>query len=204
MSYSNTPNTGDTLGSTKVPINTNFSLIQLAMSQDHNGMGTGAGIAGTHNVIHIVEQSVEGQTTASQTALYNKQATSGDLFVRSPNHVDPLPAGEYQLTTFSDGQITTFGNSPLDGGTLQNAGWTFLPGGLLLQYGRIPSTSADTIILFPVAFNIGTFKPIITLGNLDPTSNARVKSLSITSTQFEILQTVSLSGGSYWMAIGKK
>lgn len=202
MSYSNTPNTGDTLGSTKVPINTNFSLIQTTMKVDHNGMGETN--FGKHNVIHLVKQSTEGQTTTTESAVYTKAIGNGDLYARSPNHVDALPAGEYQLTTFSDGQISTFGNSPLDGVTFQNAGWTFLPGGLLLQYGRIPGASADTTILFPVAFDISTFKPIITLGNLESTVNARVKFGSITSTQFEILQTLTLAGGCYWMAIGKK
>ena len=204
MSYSNTPNTGDTLGSTKVPINTNFSLIQAAMSQDHNGMGTGAGVAGKHNVIHLVEQATEGQTNATEAALYTKTGGNGDLYTRSPNHVDPLPAGEYRMTAFNDANIATFGGNVATG--LDFHGWTFLPGGLLLQYGRVSLISTATrTITFPVAFFAATPPYSITLSPNNGTS-AYITSnvVSPTNTTFEIIVTsTTLSGQARWMAIGK-
>lgn len=208
MSYSNTPNTGDTLGSTRVPINTNFSLIQDAMSQDHFGMGTGVGIAGTHKVIHMVMQNVLTpgifNTDATQTGIYTKQATTGNLFARSPNHVDPLPAGEYQLTTFSDADIPSFGTIITTGlpGHKRSSGWTFLPGGLVLQYGSADLDGSPITISYPVTINTALFPAIITLGGfiVNPTPGFSIA--TNTNTGFKLTYT---NGGStlYWMSIGK-
>ena len=209
MSYSNTPNTGDTLGSTKVPVNTNFSLIQLAMSQDHNGMGTGTGIAGTHNVIHLVEQSVEGQTTATQTAIYTKQATTGDIFLRSPNHVDALPLGEYQLTTFSDANIPTFGKDSAYGappaGFTQQGGWTFLPGGLIFQYGfygKALTTGLNANVQFPRSF-ANVFNISLTLSKSLADTFIVVNSVTFPNlTTFDVILSKNNADGFFWSAIG--
>jgi len=202
MTYSNTPNTGDTLGSTRVPINTNFSLIQAGISQDHNALGTGAGVAGKHTVIHLAEQATEGQTTATESALYTKSGGNGDIFARSPNHVDVLPNGEYQLTSFSDANIASFGESILVG--LNTSGWTFLPGGLLLQYGNEAFLAAVThTITFPVPFKVGTKPYSITLGN-SSSGGQVIGGAFTTNVSFDLQNTVSnLAANIYWMAIGK-
>ena len=204
MTYSNTPNTGDTLGSTKVPINTNFSLIQAAVSQDHNGMGTGVGVAGKHNVIHLVEQATEGQTTVTEAALYTKTGANGDIFSRSPSHVDPLPAGEYQLTTFHDASIANFGTNILTG--LENHGWTMLPGGLIMQYGRLGFSGTGTKTLnFVMPFTVATFTPVINF-SLDK-AVGYILSVPLTPTissfDVQITSVVGIVSAVYWTAIGK-
>jgi hypothetical protein len=205
MSYSNTPNTGDTLGSTKVPINTNFSLIQAAMSQNHYGMGTGASTAGKHKIIHIVEQATEGQTLATETAIYNKSGGTGDLFIRSPNHVDVLPNGEYQLTTFNDANITRFGNNlPIVGS--ENNGWTFLPGGLLMQFGRFSAAPVGiTTVNLLIPYTFANFQPIINISFINATGYIDSLPLTATMSTFDIKITniFDIAGTIFWTAIGK-
>ncbi len=200
MSYTILPNTGDTLGSTKVAINTNFSLIQTTMKQNHFGMGEAN--AGKHKIIQLVGQASAAQTAVGESALYTKSASNGDIYARSPNHVDPAPSGEYQLTTFSDANIAKFGTNALVG--LVNDGWTFLPGGLLMQYGRLGITSSgEKTITFPIPFTLATFTPVITLGLQSAVGYISLASVASTDFKVTITSLVGAAGGIYWTAIGK-
>ena len=91
--------------------------------------------------------------------------------------------------------------------TASTNGFTFLPGGILLQWGEDTLPSSSTVT-FPIAFPNNAFNVILTLNGSGTNSSSRVslvvKSGSITLTQFQYqLNLVSISASSVrWLAIG--
>jgi hypothetical protein len=96
------------------------------------------------------------------------------------------------------GKFGTFGTNP---------GWTFLPGGLIMQYGKISVNAGGA---FPVNFSV-TYTNVpysITLAGTRGTTNSSsvfVVQGSEATGGFSIFNTSGTSGGivnCYWMAIG--
>ena len=147
----------------------------------------------------MVNQTIPA-TAAGEGSLYTKQATSEALLMESDIFYTPDGStNEYQMTRTVTGKFGTFGTNP---------GWTFLPGGLLLQYGKISVNAGGT---FPVSFSV-TFTNVpysITLAGTRGSTNSAgvfVKNGTETISGFSIDNTSGTSGGiinCYWMAIGK-
>lgn len=144
MSYTPLPlASGSTLENTRDGIRGNFVIIQDRFEDDHTTYASGTG---KHNKMTMPEQSSAPTTAANEGALYSKVGTNPaetNLFFRAESD-----GYEYQMTHAYSANTGTFATSPF--------GWTFLPGGLILQWGSLtnPGTSgtitfADNTFSFP-------------------------------------------------------
>lgn len=85
-------------------------------------------------------------------------------------------------------------------------GWTFLPGGLLMQYGEVNVASTNLAIPFPVTFNLTPFSIQVTgLYNLDSRTFFWVKTRSTSqfTTAVKDSSGNNTTAGLTWIAIGK-
>lgn len=130
MTYTpNTPQSGDSLGKTRPLIFTNFTTIQQAISQDHAGISTTG--QGKHNQSTYVSQGAGASnspvTLTNENAIYSATDAFSNvqLFAQKANQL--VNAGGIQLTRTDTGAAIGANNN--------TNGYTFLPGGLILQWG---------------------------------------------------------------------
>jgi hypothetical protein len=182
MSFTpNIPNTGQSLGQTKVAIQNNFTNYNTVMSVDHvapNDTGQGK-----HKHSTYVAQSSDPVNLSGEISTYSK-AISGvtEQFV-----IRDAVTTAIQMTR----------GTP----SLGTSGRTFLPGGLLLQWGQ--GSSGTTInFTFSTPFNNPPYSLQVTPLANSTSGNAAVISIgSVTSSGFSAL--VSRSGlFVYYIAIG--
>lgn len=124
------PGTGQSLNATRDLIQDNFTVLDDTVTVNHIAMNSTG--AGKHKFLQMPDQGSAPTTAANESGFYGK-AVSGvsNLFARSESD-----GSEYQLTSFADADIATLG--------AQNPGWTFLPGGILLQWGVMVVSSATS------------------------------------------------------------
>lgn len=133
MALTVTPNSGQTLNSSRTQISGNFASIDNAFKVDHVEYNlTGQG---THSRVFFTEQSADVLTpTATDTALYTKAGTGGtNLFFRGPSNATPVEISY----------------------ALKNAnGYTKLPSGIIMQWaaGTVPAGQAFINVTLPIAF----------------------------------------------------
>lgn len=140
MSLNNVPQTGQTLVFTRDLIAQNFSVIDTAFTvaagqPQHISYNDGSGNQGMHNFIQMpiyagATNPPIVNSAANQIGLYNKIGVfAGDIFIKK--NVPNVAAGtvsqqEYAMTFFKSVNTAPVGNS----------GWTVLPSGLILLWGR--------------------------------------------------------------------
>lgn len=124
MALTPTPNSGQTLNSSRPQISGNFASIDTAFKVDHVEYNlTGQG---THSRVFFAQQSADIPTpNATDAVLYTKSGTGGgnSLFYRGPSNADPAEFS-YALKAAS--------------------GYTILPSGIIIQWasGNLPNTGA--------------------------------------------------------------
>ena len=200
MTYILVPNSGQSLDQTRDPIRTNFSLIQTAQNQNHVGLGDSD--QGKHKFLQMPDQGSAPPVASNECGFYGK-AVSGvsQLFFRGEN-----TGSEYQLTLGTDGadaNIATFGTNTVYSGS-DSGGWTFLPGGLILQYGKRITSGSSGTVTFPRTFPSGN-PPFSITATVNASANVSVsiKSGANAPTDIQFAYQVSTSGANiYWMAIG--
>lgn len=220
MVYSpNIPLPGDFLSDSQQDIKNNFTIADDVMGINHYKFSIDNGTQGKHQWAELVNQTSYPITQA---------AGEGTLFTKN---IDPMPlvnndsqlfytpdatGRQYQLTTFIESQFATFGtNTEYQAAGVGipslNGGWTFLPGGLLFQYGKcntvINQAVTTTLITFPVPFKIGTTPYSITLGVLAGVASATrpIATIASASTNTGFTATVSVTTNAptlFWNAIG--
>lgn len=182
-------------------IRENFNQLNTQFNTDHVPLTdtTGTPPNGYHTVVHQVPFS-----TPVTNPPDNYPIVTG---VNGPAAI----AGYGQLfgVTVNDGQNTDSSLYYLSGGgrltqmtrniqpLAARPGYTFLPGGLLLQWG-LTTSSVIGVITFPIPFTTGTFLPVVTLG---PASGPGVTLVVSTSATSFVINQFSIS--TYWMAIGQ-
>jgi len=179
------PISGDTLGGTRDRIRTNFQLIESIQSINHVAYGTLG--QGKHKFLQMPEQGSAPTTLVNEGGLYTKVGTSPaetNLFFRgeSSNY-------EYQLTHVDSTLTASFSTST----GVNDSGWTFLPGGLLMQYGlrSVAAKGTATTITFPKLFATAVYS--ITIGSVTGEGNSPgennqfVKDGSVLLNQFQIV-----------------
>lgn len=196
MTYTLLPNSGQSLGQTRADIRTNFSLIQTA--QDTNHVALGLASQGKHKFLQMPEQGSAPATAANEAGFYSKVGTlpaESNLFFRGESS-----GFEYQLTKADSAHTGTLGTFTNYAPVVANqyGGWTFLPGNMILMYGRMGGTSTSTAIVFPFDFPTTLFSV---------TYSIKVKTPNRLSTEttagFTVSSDASLSSTFiYWQAIG--
>lgn len=202
MTYSNVPLTGQSLGITKNPINSNFALIQSAFSLNHYAVGSAGGSnSGKHMFVTMPPQSLSPGPS--------RAATENVLF----SGIDPNAPSQtvlfsktdsnriYQLTKSIASQFPTFGTV--------NSGWTFLPGGIVMQYGIVTTPAPTALVSFGFPFPSGN-PPFSIQLTAETNNNTSVASAGVanvpsppTASGFYYYTNVGVNGSIYWTALGK-
>ncbi len=213
---------------------TNTNSINSWVDVDHYGFRNASNLGGLHSQVTMpIQGAIPARLLSTSGILYTKNVTvynpSGPPAPQTANTLFYTPGTstkEYQLTRTinNNTQFALFGQNvvgytpavaPV---TSQNGGWTFLPGGLILQYGfcniTMPSPTAALFdVVFPIEFSVGTNPYSITLSATRRATNSPFPVIAtvdgtVTSTGFQISMQSSATGTGdasnsiAWMAIG--
>ena len=200
------PNTGQTLQQTRDQIRNNIQFVKDSLAINHVDLDN-APDTGKHVMTNFVQISAASQkptTSATEVALYNDVATTGQIYICPPNTTQ---GDKKKLLTVGDISLPTFATSTNypPAVTGQDGGWTFLPGGLLFQYGRFTTNASSGTLTFPITFSDIPFSIIITpiagVGNTNPTSY-EVNNSAIADASFGWARFGASDPGFFWQAIG--
>lgn len=206
---------------------TNTNSISAWVDVDHYGFKDASNLGGLHTQVTMPTLAgLPVRLLSNSGILYTKSLavyppdpqTSNNLFYTAGTSTK-----EYQLTRCinNNTQFNLFGvntvgyAAPTAPVTSLNGGWTFLPGGLLLQYGfcnYAPTSTGLTLnVVFPIEF---TFNPYSITTSVTRISTGAVPTIairdgSVTTTGFTaFLNLYNLPGATNasnsfaWMAIG--
>jgi hypothetical protein len=141
--------------------------------------------------------------TAGQGVTYTKTADgASNLFYAGDANTD-----EYQLTRTNTANFPTFA---VDTGP-SSTGWTFLPGGLLMQWGhRTTGSNGTASITFPITFTTGAFTVLVTVkqpGSVGSFNDRIGTFRDLTTSGFTMVITNGSGSGrdetGYWIVVGK-
>ena len=199
MPYVAMPNSGQNLDQTRDQIRNNIQALKDSLAVNHGDLDKA--FTGKHrmtNFYPISSATLKPTTTASEVALYNDSSVTGQIWLCPPN------------TLQGDKKVQLTAGDVTDANFAQSSGWTFLPGGLLMQWGKITNAaSGNFTYLVPFslpAFSI-SFTPYWSSGSA-PSGNVTYfldeKNQVPSATKFFWIRSGSTSySGFYWIAIGK-
>lgn len=186
----------------------NFQVADTSFGKDHYAFSDSTSNNGYHKVAHLVAISTIASNPPNNFPIVPPPAVgfAGELFTTQSN------VGLVQdeiLWYQTGGGILAQMTVNLTPVALAN-GYTFIPGGLILQWGVIAPTSATTVtvtfatanIAFPQnCFNVQVTRQRPTA---DPGSSYEfyVDNSTISKTQFQVINRDGHSYGFYWYAIG--
>ncbi len=176
------------------PMQVNNASNAAIWNVDHFGFGNNLG--GWHNVIHIPQ--ITGNTDPAATTV---PANAGQVYTRTIG-------GDLQLFYESSGgiisQLTTPGVTP----SANLPGYSYLPGGVIFQWGNGISTGAspNVSVTFPLTFPSAIFN--IQMLPLEASNSRRLWHLNSNTTAGFTAYLQDTNGASvvnafYWMALGK-
>jgi len=187
----------------------NTNSIRDWVNVDHFGFGQTRG--GVHKQTRMIKRTViPGGLVSSMGTSYVKDGISTGILNEPNLFYTPGSSGdEYQVTRTITASYALFGNliNNYNGvGVRYTAGWTFLPGGLLYQYGTVThANQTGTLVQFPVAFstlNIVINLTPVAINNDDHAVN--IQDGTISSTQFGVSTTSRTELTAFhWVAVGK-
>ena len=184
MPFTAVPNSGQTLGGTRDQIRSNISALKASLAVNHFDLDLAN--VGKHKFMQMPSQAVAPTTAADELAFYVKTPAGVRLFLRQVS---------------SGTEIQMSGVNPL----AANDGYTFLPGGMLMQWGR---KSSVTNVIFPTPFDAEPYS--VTFG-LNATSNGSsergvvwVKAVTATGFAWGTSTSNLILNYFSWIAIGPK
>lgn len=181
------------MGGTRNPINTNFQVLDTTFSVNHVGYNDSG--AGKHKFMQMPEQASAPSTAANEGALYTKD--------------DGARTALYWVQEAGQGaEVKMTGPTP----SAAANGYTFLPGGLLLQWGVVNNAGTSGTVLFAtnnIDFPLNLFTVQLTIARTNsfgssPTAGVAVVSSTGTfdNTQFSYFCSTGTNPRLYWTAIG--
>lgn len=183
---SSKPNSNESPSQFPAQAQTNWSRIEAIVSADHQWNDAADASDGKHNKARFPEQASAPSTAANEVALYSKEANSiSELYMRRESD-----GNEIQMTT---GAVSAAAS-----------GYSFLPGGVIIQWGKKTSPGTSGTITFPIAFPNACFS--ISFGMIRNASSS-TQSLYVNSasaigpTSFAYTNTSS-NTDFFWTAIG--
>lgn len=192
MSFTpNIPVSGQSLGQTRQAILDNFAILRSSLAVDH--VDVNASGNGKHKYVHFTDQSSSiPSTAANELVLFNKLVSgAARIFLRQPNNGT---------------QIQMTGRDP----TVSINGETFLPGGLLMKWGRVTGLSgswptSDQTLSYSSAFPTATLAVFTSF--IGPTSSSSgditINAINAANFHWQFSGSSSTSfGGFYWLALG--
>jgi len=208
MTYTNSiPVSGDSLGSTRDRIRVNFEQIAIVEAINHVAFNSAG--EGKHKFLQMPEQAAAPAVAVNEAGFYAKVSTplinpaESNLFFRGESD-----GTEYQLTK----AISTVPAPERFGALSATApnGWTFLPGGLILQWGEVaaPAGTSGTVTFATsnINFPTGIIQVQLQLYRTEASANESVivnQSTPPTTSAFLYRSTSSSATAVIkWMAIG--
>lgn len=209
------PLSGESLGSTRDRTRGNFQEIAAVEAINHVAFNTTG--KGKHKFLQMPEVTASGAgvpaTLTNEGGVYVDVAINpaeANLFFRGENN-----GFNYQMTAADQTNSGVFGNNTTYTGAqaFEKGGWTFLPGGLIMQYGSVlpgQNTSSSGTTKFPKPFTAPPFLVMATpVTRSSGVSSNQERVISIrntlsTTTQFQWnweTDTASYVGFN-WIAIG--
>lgn len=211
MTYNaNIPQPNDFLDESQVDLLSNFTVLDSSFLTNHFNFSDLSGNTGKHRFIEMPVTTlgaISGSLVAGESVLYSATLNSHAQLC----YTNGVSTNQYQMTRAIDASFSTFSTFTNYAPAVANrfGGWTFLPGGMLLQYGiaDIAANPTATTIAFPVAYTTGVFSITISRITSDTSStgqDVRVRATSPGLTGFQVVQSSGSSSNQvYWMAIGK-
>jgi len=189
------PTSGQVVSVSQPQIRDNFNVLDTYLKVNHIALNNVPN-QGKHNIVEMVSRTViPPGLLAGEGTLYVK--TDGDGFGQM-YYTNDNSGNEYQLTKVSTPNFGTFGR---DG----NSGWTFLPGGLIMQYGVVTDGNISGSVTYPIKFPTS----LISLSlNYSRVASSSVNSVGQNTagtndtTQFSYFLTGNKIVSFFWLAIG--
>ena len=200
MTFVLLPNAGQSLGQTRADIRGNFNIIQDAFGRNHVSLNDGTpGNRGKHNFSEYVAQGSTPTITAGECATYGRNFGG----VTQLTFTHDATGNVYQLTRAIPASVARFSTNTNYTGT-QSGGWTFLPGGMLFQYGSRTNPGTSGTITFPTAFTGAPYSLNLTLLRTSASNDGIIVDFNTipTASGFDYKINISGADGFYWMAIG--
>lgn len=195
------PFDGQSLQSSKPQIRNNFNLTYDTINENHYPPSDP--LQGKHKFVLMPATTVPA-TLANEFAVYPKTVAG----VTQLFYTSDASTNEVQISAGNTTNATQFARL----GTYTNytahhaGGWTYLPGGLIMQYGNKTTPGNSGVITYPIPFPSGQPAFSIQVSLYRDSGNQIVTVDSDnppTSTQFNYLSTSSGSIAVYFVAIGK-
>lgn len=202
MTYDPRPNaSGDTLVDSRDPIRINFEVIRDAFVINHQGFN--ATNEGKHKFVQMPNQDTIPASAANEVTVFAQDSGSvSQLHIRGEG-----TGSTYQLTTTTSGVDPDFATFGTNTGYIANhtGGWTFLPGGLIMQYGARSTPGKVGVITFPRTFPTAYFSITMTMSR---NASSSTQSVSVDNAVATVVASFAYRGSSsntdpiYWTAIG--
>jgi len=186
------PPDGASLGQTKSTMRNNLDGTFETLGIDHvnnNGQtnnGFSSKPAGYHNIVHMVPQGSDPQYVSGYGQLYSKIINSGGT--TDTSLFWETSAGVIQQLTSN---LTPSANTN---------GYTYLPGGIIIQWGQVVIVSSPQTIAFPFTFPNAVFS-VVTGVNTNAVSTANTSTNAISNTGFQFY-TTKTGSTNFYIAIG--
>jgi hypothetical protein len=206
MSFNpNIPRPTDLLSNSQADLLSNNTSLNTTFSKNHIPLNVATN-NGKHTFVEMVNSSgLPAGLVVNEGTLYTRSASSISNLYYTPDN----SGNQYQLTRTNSAKFSTFAtNTAYGGGDIVSGGWTFLPGGMLFQYGvvNIQNSPGLTAVTYPLAFTNPAFMIQATAIVASSSGGDQTASIRInmgTTTGFNIGSTSSGNvTGFSWMAIG--
>ena len=183
------PQAPQTLGVTQPLILQNFQTIDAAFQVDHVPYTTPG--QGKHNQVTFPVQAMAPTFTGTDSGLYSTM----DSF-----------SGVTQIFVVPPGPVSPGTPVPMTAASLTTQGYSYLPSGLLMQWGQSTvSGGGTTPVVFPKAFPNAVLNIMVCPVSVNtPVGNfISVNSMNITTTGFQILNgNTGVNKTANWIALG--
>lgn len=179
---------------------TNTNSINSIIGVDHYSFGSAGSKDGFHKQVTLPVESLPA-SLSGQAVLFSNTSGQSQLFATSDTG-----GNSYQLTRMIDASFSRFANDTnyQVGPPILFGGWTFLPGGLILNYGSVTNPGNSGTVTYALAFPSGqpAFAITLTLQRASGDQSVTVQTGTSASSGFNFLSSSSGSAFLYWMAIG--
>ena len=191
MGYApNIPAANDNPSVSQGQIQTNFGVLNTSNNVNHVTYSTTG--QGKHKFVEMPNQgSIPTPLVAGEGTIYTKSVGGVSQLFYTPDN----SGNEYQLSRSVTADFPSLGANP---------GWTYLPGGLLLQYGTVTSPGGSGTITFPVPYTNIPYS--VTFGLQRASGSSAHVFYVVTGTLgtggFTYNSDTTGSVAMYWMALG--
>ncbi len=170
---------------------TNTNSIFSILNVDHESFGSQNNIDGRHKQVSLINEVAPGVPASIGGVLFaNNPAGSSQPFWQN----GIAPANVFQIFTYSS--VT----SPV----VSTTGFTYLPGGLIMQWGIVNNPASTGTQAYPIPFPTNVFGVFFNFGrNASSVDSFWINTAGVNNlTQFAWRASTGSASFLYWQAIG--